>query len=171
MRRAFWSTRLHHTFPFRIITDSAISRGTSGWGCRVAFPWRKVFDIFQRRGSHDPIESLRNGYHPHVAHGCKFFEEGHRSCHEHKCKMRAISGVHFTLKLFPLSQIPSENDFSKLQVKWKLVWKKIPRCSTERGEVRLFVQVIGRFEKSEFHNKLIATRNWKEHWSESVSWF
>lgn len=121
MRRAFWSTRLHHTFPFRIITDSAISRGTSGWGCRVAFPWRKVFDIFQRRGSHDPIESLRNGYHPHVAHGCKFFEEGHRSCHEHKCKMRAISGVHFTLKLFPLSQIPSENDFSKLQVKRKLV--------------------------------------------------
>ena len=125
MRRAFWSTCLHHTIRFRVITHSAISRGTGGWRCRVAFPWRKVFDIFQRRGRHDPIKCLRNGYHPHVTHGCKFLKEGHRSYHEFICKMTAISECNFTLKFFPLSQIPSGNDFFQTPREMKIGLKKI----------------------------------------------
>lgn len=69
MGRALWGTCLHHTIRFRVITHSAISCGTGGWRCRIAFPWCKVFDVFQRSGIHDPIECLRNGYHPHVTHG------------------------------------------------------------------------------------------------------
>lgn len=105
MRRASWSTRAHHAFPFRIITYSALSRGTCGRRCRVAFPWRKGFDIFQRCRILDPLQSLRNGYNPNIAHRCKLFEEGHRSCHEQTYQKRAINKYRFTFSIKKLLEV------------------------------------------------------------------